>query len=85
MLFFIDTSLNVISTIQHIHTLFWPGGTWINLGLLLWTAGVQVRVKLLLQEVLRVVESVGFTLEEMEGGERTREVQCEYTGKGGGW
>ncbi|KDQ23047.1 hypothetical protein PLEOSDRAFT_35475 [Pleurotus ostreatus PC15] len=78
-LFFIDTSLNVISTIQHIHALLRPGGTWINLGPLLWTAGAQAKVELSLEEVLNVVESVGFTLEEMEGGERTKEVPCEYT------
>ncbi|KAL4258879.1 Carnosine N-methyltransferase [Pleurotus pulmonarius] len=78
-LFFIDTSLNVISTIEHIHALLRPGGTWINLGPLLWTAGAQARVELSLEEVLRVVESVGFTLEETGGGDRTREVRCEYT------
>ncbi|KAL4259019.1 Carnosine N-methyltransferase [Pleurotus pulmonarius] len=78
-LFFIDTSLNVISTIEHIHALLRAGGTWINLGPLLWTAGAQARVELSLEEVVRVAESVGFTLEEMGGGERTREVRCEYT------
>lgn len=78
-LFFIDTSLNVISTIQHIHALLRPGGTWINLGPLLWTAGAQAKVELSLEEVLNVAEGVGFTLEEMEGGERTKEVSCEYT------
>ncbi|CAA7260470.1 unnamed protein product [Cyclocybe aegerita] len=55
-LFFIDTSLDLLSTLNHIHTLLRPGGTWINLGPLLWTGGAQAKVELSLEEVLQAVE-----------------------------
>ena len=73
-LFFIDTSLNIISTLEHIHKLLKPGGTWINLGPLLWTSGAQTRMELSLEEVLRLAEMLGFVVED---GRRT--VECEYT------
>ena len=78
-LFFIDTSLNVIKTIQHIYSLLEPGGVWINLGPLLWTSS-GVALELSLDEVLRVVELVGFELLPVnETGERVEMVECEYT------
>ncbi|KAI0324168.1 N2227-domain-containing protein [Cubamyces sp. BRFM 1775] len=61
-LFFIDTALNAIETLQHIHALLRPGGKWINLGPLLWTGGGQASVELSLEEVLRLAEMVGFTI-----------------------
>jgi len=94
-LFFIDTSLNVFDTIEHIYTLLRPGGTWINLGPLLWTGGAQAKVELSLEEVLRAVEEIGFIVEasdarggqgreeEEQGDNRTstrKTVECEYTG-----
>lgn len=78
-LFFIDTSLNVIETVEHIHTLLQPGGMWINLGPLLWTGSGQAALELSLEEVLRLVEMTGFRLEENGVGARTRTVECEYT------
>ena len=78
-LFFIDTSLNVINTIQHIYSLLDPGGVWINLGPLLWTSS-GVALELTLDEVVRVVQLVGFELLPVnEYGETVEMVECEYT------
>ena len=78
-LFFIDTSLNVIKTIQHIYSLLDPGGIWINLGPLLWTSS-GVALELSLDEVIKVVEFVGFELLPVsECGETVKIVECEYT------
>ncbi|GJF00701.1 N2227-domain-containing protein [Phanerochaete sordida] len=85
-LFFVDTAINAIATLEHIYALLRPGGTWINLGPLLWPGGAQARVELSLDEVLRLAEMVGFEIEG-EGGRpveaealRRRSVRCEYTG-----
>ena len=84
-LFFIDTSLNAIETLEHIHALLRPGGRWINLGPLLWTSGSQAAVELSLEEVLKLAEMMGFDVagagEGVAGFERTgrRTVECEYT------
>jgi hypothetical protein len=80
-LFFIDTSLNVIETIEHIYALLRPGGMWINLGPLLWSAGAQAKVELSLNEVMDVAEAVGFIFdhEGMDGRRGSRAVDCEYT------
>jgi len=77
-LFFIDTSLNVIETLEQIHALLRPGGTWINLGPLLWTGGGQAAVELSLEEVLRLVKIIGFEICE-DGSRKRRTVECEYT------
>lgn len=91
-LFFIDTSPNAFSTIEHIHTLLRPGGMWINLGPLLWSGGAQAKVELSLEEMLRLTEEVGFIVEgpcnggaidasiTYDGKLRRRTVECEYTG-----
>ncbi|KAF9812601.1 hypothetical protein IEO21_06123 [Rhodonia placenta] len=81
-LFFIDTSLNAIQTIEHIHALLRPGGTWINLGPLLWTGGGQAAVELSLQEMLQLAETVGFIIHDGLGEDnpcRQRTIECEYT------
>ncbi|CCM03936.1 uncharacterized protein FIBRA_06088 [Fibroporia radiculosa] len=81
-LFFLDTSLNVIETIERIYALLRPGGMWINLGPLLWTGGGLAGVELSLEEVLRLVELVGFKLyEEHDQRHKTmrRTIECEYT------
>lgn len=81
-LFFIDTSLNVIQTIEHIYELLRPGGTWINLGPLLWTSGQCAAVELNLEEVLRLAEIVGFQLDSSASGasiRARRSIECEYT------
>lgn len=78
-LFFIDTSLNALDTIAHIHSLLRPGGRWINLGPLLWPARAQARVELSLEEVISLVEASGFRIEDGEETMRRRSVVCEYT------
>ncbi|KAG5642542.1 hypothetical protein DXG03_002580 [Asterophora parasitica] len=77
-LFFIDTSLNALATVQQVHTLLRPGGTWINLGPLLWTSGGHAKLELSLEEVICVAEEIGFVFQE-NGGGKTRTVECEYT------
>ncbi|KAL0564581.1 hypothetical protein V5O48_017465 [Marasmius crinis-equi] len=80
-LFFIDTSTNILSTLEQIHALLRPGGTWINLGPLLWCSGNQARLELSLEEVWEAARKVGFTfVEEEEGCMKPRTVPCEYTG-----
>ncbi|KAF7318112.1 N2227 domain-containing protein [Mycena chlorophos] len=78
-LFFIDTSLNILSTLEQIYRLLRPGGVWINLGPLLWTSGGQAKLELSLDEVLLAAEMVGFVFDEMEDGSKTRTVASEYT------
>ncbi|KAJ7478650.1 N2227-like protein-domain-containing protein [Mycena galericulata] len=79
-LFFIDTSLNVFTTIEHIYHLLRPGGTWINLGPLLWTSGAQAKLELSLEEVLRAAEELGFVIDPQDDGHQSRTIECEYTG-----
>ena len=80
-LFFIDTSLNIIETLEHIHRLLRPGGRWINLGPLLWTSGGEAALELSLEEVLALADKVGFDVAGPDGPPRTarRTVECEYT------
>jgi carnosine N-methyltransferase len=78
-LFFIDTSLNILTTLEHIYYLLRPGGTWINLGPLLWTGGAQSKLELSLEEVLRAVEELGFVIDLREDGQQSTTVECEYT------
>ncbi|KAJ7687171.1 N2227-like protein-domain-containing protein [Mycena rosella] len=79
-LFFIDTSLNILTTLEHIYHLLRPGGTWINLGPLLWTGGAQSKLELSLEEVLRAAEEVGFIIDTQDDGQPSKTVECEYTG-----
>ena len=79
-LFFIDTSLDVFATMKHIFSLLRPGGSWINLGPLLWTGGAKAKVELSLDEVLLAAEKIGFALEtRAEGPTARKTVECEYT------
>lgn len=81
-LFFLDTSLNAFATMEHIHNLLRPGGTWINLGPLLWTGGAQAKVELSLEEVLQAADQIGFIIEtgnDEEDARKMRTVECEYT------
>lgn len=80
-LFFIDTSLNVIETLERIHSLLRPGGQWINLGPLLWTGGGQAAVELSLEEVLKLATMIGFDVADDDAPQhmRPRTVECEYT------
>ncbi|KAL0064099.1 hypothetical protein AAF712_008959 [Marasmius tenuissimus] len=77
-LFFIDTSTNILATLDQIHTLLKPGGIWINLGPLLWCSGSQAKMELSLEEVWEAARAVGFTIEE----DSARTVPCEYTHDG---
>ncbi|KAJ3730354.1 N2227-domain-containing protein [Lentinula raphanica] len=86
-LFFIDTSVNIIQTLEQIHRLLKPGGTWVNLGPLLWCSSAQARLELTLEEVLDVVEAVGFSIVGKRDGSdnsepeclKRRTIPCEYT------
>ncbi|KAF9262644.1 N2227-domain-containing protein [Marasmius fiardii PR-910] len=78
-LFFIDTSTNVLATLDQIHTLLRPGGLWINLGPLLWCSGSQARLELSLDEVFAAARATGFTIVEEDECMKPRTVPCEYT------
>ncbi|GJJ08527.1 hypothetical protein Clacol_002745 [Clathrus columnatus] len=73
--FFIDTSNNIISTIQKIHSLLKPGGTWINVGPLLWMTGAQSTMEMSLDEILQLSEMMGFTVHESS----RQTIDSEYT------
>ncbi|KAH6914068.1 N2227-like protein-domain-containing protein [Coprinopsis sp. MPI-PUGE-AT-0042] len=80
-LFFIDTSTNIFATLEQIHRLLRPGGTWINLGPLLWTGGAQSCLELSYEEVLEAATHIGFSIKrgEANGLEQPRMVECQYT------
>ncbi|KAF5322505.1 hypothetical protein D9619_001589 [Psilocybe cf. subviscida] len=79
-LFFIDTSLDIFATLSHIFALLRPGGTWVNLGPLLWTGGGQASAELSLEEVLMAAKEIGFVIDKSERGPAARRtVECEYT------
>ena len=73
--FFIDTSTNIIATLEQIYNLLRPGGTWINLGPLLWRGGAQAALELSLDEVIALAETIGFILDPAS----RLTVDCEYT------
>ncbi|KAL5531882.1 hypothetical protein ACEPAF_5445 [Sanghuangporus sanghuang] len=89
--FFIDTSYNIVLTISQVHSLLKPGGTWINLGPLLWRSGAQAALELSLDELLLLAEKIGFDFVQLQnegdGDDRsdektrtkTRTIECEYT------
>lgn len=82
-LFFIDTSINVFATMEHIFKLLRPGGSWINLGPLLWTGGGQSKIELSLEEVLQAAEEIGFVIQRDDVDsslEAMKTVECQYTG-----
>lgn len=71
--FFIDTARNLMSYFDTIHRLLAPGGRWVNLGPLLYGTGPFVQLSL--DEIVSVVEEMGFVFEEVgeECGARTFE------------
>jgi len=79
-LFFIDTSLNVFATMEHICNLLRPGGTWINLGPLLWTSGGPAKLELSLDEVLLAAEEIGFVFQDGDDIAARKTIESEYTG-----
>lgn len=81
-LFFIDTSSNVAKTLEHVHSLLVPGGVWINLGPLLWTAAGTAGFELSLEEVLKLAKETGFAVDDgaVDEARKQRTIECEYTG-----
>ncbi|PVH99352.1 N2227-domain-containing protein [Periconia macrospinosa] len=61
--FFIDTAQNLISYFSTIHALLKKGGKWVNFGPLMY--GTNPYVQLSLDEIVRVVEGMGFHFEDM--------------------
>ncbi len=73
--FFIDTAVNIISYLETIWNVLYPGGVWINYGPLLWhyeehppPPGEQAGVELTLEELLTLVEMCGFRVVERRKG-----------------
>jgi carnosine N-methyltransferase len=60
-LFFIDTAQNLLAYLETIYHLLEPGGTWLNVGPLLY--GSAPWVQLTKEEVVRVAEEVGFVFD----------------------
>ncbi|CDS13701.1 hypothetical protein LRAMOSA05875 [Lichtheimia ramosa] len=61
--FFIDTATNILSYIETIHKILKEGGTWINIGPLLYhfeDAPNESSIELSLEEVKRVSKDIGF-------------------------
>jgi hypothetical protein len=61
--FFIDTARNLMSYFDTIHFLLRPGGKWLNFGPLLYGTGPYVQLSL--DEIIAVVEEMGFTFEDI--------------------
>jgi hypothetical protein len=61
--FFIDTARNLMSYFETIHRLLKPGGYWINFGPLLYGTGPFVQLSL--DEIIMVVEGMGFEFQEL--------------------
>ncbi|KAL4935388.1 hypothetical protein BDV06DRAFT_217469 [Aspergillus oleicola] len=66
-LFFIDTARNLMSYLETIHRLLRPGGTWINLGPLLYGTGPWLQFSV--DEIVKVSETLGFIFEVEEEDE----------------
>lgn len=79
--FFIDTARNLMSYFDTIHRLLRPGGRWMNLGPLLYGTGPFVQLSL--DEIVAVVEAMGFIFEDVgdECGARTFEGEAGGKGK----
>jgi hypothetical protein len=84
--FFIDTARNLLTYFDTIHALLKPGGAWINYGPLLYGTGPFVQLSL--DEMLAVIEEMGFEFEDLgdECGaltfpnKKVRWMQAEYGG-----
>lgn len=82
--FFIDTARNLMAYFDTIKFLLKPGGKWLNLGPLLYGTGPFVQLSL--DEIVAVIEEMGFSFEEIgdECGEPTfegkkiRSTEAEY-------
>jgi carnosine N-methyltransferase len=71
--FFIDTARNLMAYFDTIQRLLKPGGKWVNFGPLLYGTGPFVQLSL--EEIIDVVEEMGFEFEDLcnECGELTFE------------
>lgn len=82
--YFIDTARNLMAYFDTIHRLLKPGGTWINFGPLLYGTGPFVQLSL--NEILAVIEEMGFEFEAMAdscgartfGGKNVFSMESEY-------
>ncbi|KAG0083413.1 hypothetical protein BGZ92_010802 [Podila epicladia] len=64
--FFIDTAKNIVDYLETIHKILKKGGVWINAGPLLWhfeNTANEISIELSLEEVLALVEKLGFKIE----------------------
>ena len=82
--FFIDTARNLMAYFDTISRVLKPGGRWINFGPLLYGTGPFVQLSL--DEIVAVVEEMGFVFEDIgeecgeltfEGG-KVRSKEAEY-------
>ncbi|KIM31967.1 hypothetical protein M408DRAFT_63746 [Serendipita vermifera MAFF 305830] len=71
-LYFIDTASNIISYLTHIHHLLKAGGTWINLGPLLYSSAT---IELSLEEVFKLAKAIGFDVDKASA----QQIPSEYT------
>jgi len=61
--YFIDTARNLMAYFDTIHRLLRPGGKWMNFGPLLYGSGPFVQLSL--DEIIAVVEDMGFVFEDL--------------------
>ncbi|KAF2008930.1 N2227-domain-containing protein [Aaosphaeria arxii CBS 175.79] len=78
--FFIDTARNLISYFETIKKILRKGGKWVNLGPLLYGTGPFVQLSL--DEILVVVEGMGFAFEEVVKDGSTDDVCGQPTFEG---
>jgi len=82
--FFIDTARNLMSYFDTIKFLLKPGGQWLNFGPLLYGTGPFVQLSL--DEIIAVVEEMGFDFEDIGeecgsltfGDKKVRSAEAEY-------
>lgn len=82
--FFIDTARNLMAYFDTIQRLLKPGGKWINFGPLLYGTGPFVQLSL--EEIVDVVEEMGFEFEDLGDecgdltfeGKKVRSKEAEY-------
>ena len=58
--YFLDTQADVVAAVRRIHSLLKPGGVWVNVGPLHWHHVSAGMLRLPLDELLTLVEGVGF-------------------------
>jgi len=82
--FFIDTARNLMAYFDNIQRLLKPSGKWINFGPLLYGTGPFVQLSL--EEIIDVVEEMGFEFEDLGDecgeltfeGKKVRSKEAEY-------